>query len=110
MRFQRPGNCAYRGPQSVQSVPSAHSEYDAPGPPSSQVPSEEYVHVSVQELGMTEMDSGIPKEASTQESTAEQPFDVQAWAASSVASEKNFTVPRQVALSNCLEQLSVLCS
>ena len=37
-----------RRPQSVQSVPRLHSEDSAPGPPSSQNPSEAYAHVSVQ--------------------------------------------------------------
>jgi hypothetical protein len=37
-----------RRPQSVQSVPRLQSEDSAPGPPSSQNPSEAYAHVSVQ--------------------------------------------------------------
>jgi hypothetical protein len=34
-----------RGPQSVQSVPRLQYEYVAPCPPSSQAPSEAYMHV-----------------------------------------------------------------
>jgi hypothetical protein len=37
-----------RGPQSVQSVPRLQSNHSAPGPPSSQTPSEAKPHVSVQ--------------------------------------------------------------
>ena len=40
-----------RGPQSVQSVPPAHSEYSAPPPPSSQSPSPKDSHVLEQPLG-----------------------------------------------------------
>ena len=34
-----------RGPQSSQSIPKAQSEYSRAGPPSSQLPSEPYLHV-----------------------------------------------------------------
>ena len=42
------GGGIIRGPQSVQSVPRLQSEYSAPAPPSSQIPSEAWLHVSVQ--------------------------------------------------------------
>lgn len=45
--------CCWRGPQSVQSVQMSQSAYSAPGPPSSQMPSDKYEegpppHVSLQ--------------------------------------------------------------
>ena len=42
-----------RGPQSAQSVPYWQSGYSAPGPPSSQKPSEAYVGIPMQLLRQT---------------------------------------------------------
>ena len=47
------GDRGCRGPQSAQSVPYWQSGYSAPGPPSSQKPSEAYVGIPMQLLRHT---------------------------------------------------------